>query len=90
MCFAYMYKFINLTVGYQCNTVANIKRTLNIPVNTLNLAFYFRYHRRDRDATNFEKKLLAAEAQVNDLQARLGDAVSQRKHWETEYNVSCS
>ena len=46
-----------------------------------------RYYRRDRDATNFEKKLLAAEAQVNDLQARLSDAVNQRKHWENEYNV---
>ena len=47
-----------------------------------------RFYRRDRDATNFEKKLLGAEAQVNDLQARLSDAVSQRKHWENEYNVS--
>ena len=28
------------------------------------------------------------EAQVNDLQARLNDAVNQRKHWENEYHVS--
>jgi lamin B len=33
-----------------------------------------------------KRQKLAAEAQVNELQARLNDAVNQRKHWETEYN----
>jgi len=37
-----------------------------------------------------EKKLLSAESQVNELQARLNDAVNQRRHWEDEYNVSFS
>jgi len=38
-----------------------------------------------------EKKLLSAESQVNELQARLNDAVNQRRHWEDEYNVGfCS
>ena len=29
-----------------------------------------------------EKKLLSAESKVNELQARLNDAVNQRRHWE--------
>ncbi|ELU01357.1 hypothetical protein CAPTEDRAFT_182411 [Capitella teleta] len=33
-----------------------------------------------------ERRLLAAESQVNELQARLNDAVNQRKHWEDEFN----
>jgi len=37
-----------------------------------------------------ERKLLSAESQVNELQARLNDAVNQRRHWEDEYNVSSS
>jgi len=40
--------------------------------------------------TATEKKLMSAESQVNELQARLNDAVNQRRHWEDEYNVSCS
>lgn len=32
-----------------------------------------------------EKRLLSAESQVNELQARLNDAVGQRKHWEDEH-----
>ena len=31
---------------------------------------------------------MAAESQVNELQARLNDAVNQRRHFEDEYNVS--
>ena len=34
-----------------------------------------------------EKRLQGAEAQVNDLQARLNDAINQRKQWETQCNV---
>ena len=35
-----------------------------------------------------DRRLLLAEGQVSDMQARLGEAVTQRKHWEAEYNVS--
>jgi len=35
-----------------------------------------------------DKKLMSAESQVNELQARLADAVNERRHWEEEYNVS--
>ena len=49
---------------------------------------HFRYNRANRDLQAKDKALLAAESQVNDLQARLNDAVSQRKHWENEYHVS--
>lgn len=45
-----------------------------------------KYYRAARDLEKSEKKLLAAEAQVNDLQARLSDAINQRKHWENEYH----
>ena len=50
--------------------------------------FIFRYQRAKKDLDATEKKLLAAEGQVGDLQARLNDAVNQRKHWENEYHVS--
>jgi len=46
---------------------------------------------KEADLTVCEKKLLSAESQVNELQARLNDAVNQRRHWEDEYNVGfCS
>jgi lamin B len=48
--------------------------------------FKDKYTKSYRDNQNLEKKLLAAEAQVNDLQARLNDAINQRKHWENEYH----
>lgn len=41
---------------------------------------------KEKDLTVVEKKLLAAESQVTELQARLNDAVNQRRHWEDEYN----
>ena len=43
---------------------------------------------KEAELTTCEKKLLSAESQVNELQARLNDAVNQRRHWEDEYNVS--
>lgn len=41
---------------------------------------------KDADLSACEKKLLSAESQVNELQARLNDAVNQRRHFEDEYN----
>jgi len=49
-----------------------------------------RLRAKEADLTATEKKLMSAESQVNELQARLNDAVNQRRHWEDEYNVSCS
>ena len=43
---------------------------------------------KEKDLTTAESRLLSAESQVNDLQARLNDAVNQRRHFEDEYNVS--
>jgi len=43
---------------------------------------------KEADVAASERKLLSAESQVNELQARLNDAVNQRRHWEDEYNVS--
>ena len=43
---------------------------------------------KDRDLQVAEKRLLGADAQVNELQARLNDTITQRKYWEGEYNVS--
>jgi len=47
-----------------------------------------RLRAKESDLAATEKKLLSAESQVNELQARLNDAVNQRRHWEDEYNVS--
>ena len=49
-----------------------------------------RLRAKEAELTATEKKLLSAESQVNELQARLNDAVNQRRHWEDEYNVSSS
>ena len=46
-----------------------------------------RFRNRDNDYKSVEKRLYSAESQVNDLQARLNDAVGQRKRWEDDYNV---
>lgn len=43
-------------------------------------------HTKEVDLTATQKKLTSAEFQVNNLQARLSDAVKQRHHWEDEYN----
>ena len=50
--------------------------------------FLSRYTKAAKDLTNTENSLRSAEQQVNDLQARLNEAVQQRKHWENMYNVS--
>jgi hypothetical protein len=50
--------------------------------------FSNRLRTKEKDLVVTEKKLLAAESQVNELQARLNDAINQRRHWEEEYNVS--
>jgi len=47
-----------------------------------------RLRAKEAEVSACEKKLLSAESQVNELQARLNDAVNQRRHWEDEYNVS--
>lgn len=49
------------------------------------------FHRlrvKEKDLSTAENRLMSAESQVHDLQARLNDAVNQRRHWEDEYNVS--
>ncbi|KAL3866193.1 hypothetical protein ACJMK2_043515 [Sinanodonta woodiana] len=43
-----------------------------------------KYHRRDRDAKNAEKKALELQAQMSEQQAKLEDAENQRKHAEAE------
>jgi len=40
----------------------------------------------EKEVNELKKQKLAAEAQVHDLQARLNDAVNQRRHYETEFN----
>ena len=50
--------------------------------------YYYRNAALEREVNDLKKQKLAAEAQVNDLQARLNDAVNQRKHYEAEYYVS--
>ncbi|XP_074649921.1 lamin Dm0-like isoform X2 [Tubulanus polymorphus] len=47
--------------------------------------WHTKFVKRDRDATNFEQKLLSAETRVQDLTAKATDAENQRKHFETEY-----
>ena len=49
---------------------------------------HVRLRAKEAELAVSEKKLLSAESQVNELQARLNDAVNQRRHWEDEYNVS--
>lgn len=46
-----------------------------------------RYLAKEKAASDLERKLMAAESQVNELQARLNDAVNQRRHAEDELNV---
>lgn len=48
----------------------------------------FRYLALKAEIKDKDRRLLSAESQVADLQARLSDAVTNRKHWENEYNVS--
>lgn len=43
-----------------------------------------KFHRRDRDAKNAEKKVLDLQAQLADAQARLDDAENKRKSAEAE------
>ena len=50
----------------------------------------FRYHKRDRDAKNAEKRVLDFQAQLTDAQAKLEDADNMRKHAEAEAAVSMS
>ena len=47
-----------------------------------------RFAKTSSDLKDAEKRLLLAEGQVTDLQARVTDAVNQKKHAETEQNVS--
>lgn len=49
-----------------------------------------RYLAAKAELKDKDRRLLSAEAQAADLQARLSDAVTQRKHWEAEYNVRSS
>jgi chromosome segregation ATPase len=41
---------------------------------------------KEKDLSATEGRLMAAESQVSELQARLNDAINQRRHWEDEYN----
>jgi len=50
-------------------------------------AVIVRLRAKESELSASEKKLLSAESQVNELQARLNDAVNQRRHFEDEYNV---
>lgn len=47
-----------------------------------------RYHRRDRDAKNAEKKNLELQNELGDIQAKLHDAENNRKYSESEAAVS--
>jgi len=49
---------------------------------------HVRLKAKEAEVTASKKKLLSAESQVNERQARLNDAVNQRQHLEDEYNVS--
>lgn len=43
-----------------------------------------KYHRRDRDAKNAEKKVLDLQAELSDAMSKLEDAENKRKHAESE------
>ena len=47
-----------------------------------------RYLALKRELEGKDRRLLSAESQVAELQARVTEAINQRKHWEAEYNVS--
>lgn len=47
----------------------------------------YRYAKTVSDLKDAERRLLTAEGQISDLQARVTDAVNQKKHAETELNV---
>ena len=49
---------------------------------------HVRLKAKEAEVTASKKKLLSAESQVNERQARLNDAVNQRQHLEDEHNVS--
>jgi len=53
-----------------------------------NMYFCFRLNGKEKDLSSLENRLMSAESQVNELQARVSDAVNQRRHFEDEYNVS--
>jgi hypothetical protein len=57
-----------------------------IPCPVLFLS-HFRLRAKEKDLALAEEKVLAAESQITELQARLNDTVNQRRHWEDEYNV---
>jgi chromosome segregation ATPase len=44
-----------------------------------------KYRALEKEGAGSQKRLLAAEAQVNELQARLNDALNQRRHFEDEW-----
>jgi septal ring factor EnvC (AmiA/AmiB activator) len=51
----------------------------------------FRLRARDKELAALERKLVSAESQVNELQARLNDAINERRRFEDEINVGiCS
>ena len=57
-------------------------------INHSTLFMHFRYHRRDRDAKNAEKKVLDLQAELADALAKLDDAENKKKHAEAEAAVS--
>src|SRR6218665_553248 len=50
--------------------------------------FFLRFLAKDKAVTDLERKLVAAESQMDDHQARLSDANNQRRRAEDELNVS--
>jgi len=63
------------------------KRMPIINLSITIIVLLFRFLARDKALSETQKRLLAAEAQVNDLQARLSDALNQRRHFEDEHGV---
>lgn len=49
---------------------------------------HFRFSKRDRDATNYERRVEALEAQVAELQAKLNEVEAPRRRLEKENHVS--
>ena len=62
---------------YACNI-----STFKSPCITREEFVRFRLNGKEKDLAALESRLMSAESQVNELQARVSDAVNQRRHFE--------
>ena len=62
-----------------------LKLLLELNCGTKTVFCRLKLKEADLDSTNH--KLLSADAQISQQQARINEAVSQRRYWEDEFNV---